>query len=49
MRIFLKILFLTIIVISCSTKKVDLDSQPDILPEKEENTEATNNESPFIQ
>ena len=47
MRIILKILFLTIIIISCSTKKVDLNTEPEILPEEMTDTEATNNETPF--
>ncbi len=46
MKIILKILFLTLIIISCSTKKVDLDSNPEILPE-ETSQETSNNESPF--
>ena len=46
MKIILKILFSTLIIISCSTKKVDLDSDPEILPE-ETKQETSNNESPF--
>jgi len=47
MKIILKILFLTLIIISCSTKKVDLNSDPEILPEEETNQKTSNNESPF--
>ena len=46
MKMIFKLLFLFILVISCSTKKIDLDTDPEILPEEEKHTE-NSNESPF--
>ena len=46
MKILTKILLLTLLCFSCSTKVVDLDPKPEIIPEKNEELEKTKN-SPF--
>tara|TARA_B100000530_G_scaffold279222_1_gene192617 strand:- start:216 stop:965 length:750 start_codon:yes stop_codon:yes gene_type:complete len=46
MKKITKILLLTLLSFSCSTKVVDLDPQPEIIPEENEKTEKTKN-SPF--
>ena len=46
MKIITKIILLTLLCFSCSTKVVDLDSKPEILPEENEAIETTKN-SPF--
>lgn len=46
MKIIYKIILLTLICFSCSTKVVDLDPPPEILPEEINETERTQN-SPF--
>tara|TARA_Y100000996_G_scaffold199197_1_gene156224 strand:- start:248 stop:997 length:750 start_codon:yes stop_codon:yes gene_type:complete len=46
MKKITKILLLTLLSFSCSTKVVDLDPQPEIIPEESEKTEKTKN-SPF--
>ena len=47
MHLLLKILLLIILLVSCSTKKADLDSDPEIIPEELEEDNTYNDGSPF--
>ena len=46
MKLYLKILMSSILIFSCSTKVVDLDSDPEIIPEDEQ-LENIDKNSPF--
>ena len=46
MKLYLKLLLSSILIFSCSTKVVDLDSEPEIIPE-EEQLEQIDKNSPF--
>jgi len=47
MKNLLKILFILILALSCSAKKVDLDSESEIIPEEVNLVDETNIETPF--
>jgi len=47
MKYIFKILLLVLLVASCSTKKADLDADPEIIPEELEEKNTYNNGSPF--